>query len=135
MKRKYLNTEKPETKCSPLATLSFRTNVRSKLPDCLSARSSEIHGTGLFANEEIKANIVIQKTHFKHKKYGWVHFMPNCQFNHSKTNANCKLIDTVDTQGEFKELVSIKLIKKDEEILMDYNTCPEFELPEEDWAE
>ena len=135
MKKEYFNTKAPDTKHPSLGTLSFKTNVRAKLADCLSVRDSDIHGVGLFANDEIEAGTTIQKTHFNHKQYGWINFTPNAQFNHSKANANCKLIDTVDTHGGFKELVTIKLIKKDEEILMDYNTCPEIELPQEGWVE
>ena len=111
--------------------LSIQTNARAELADCVSMRNSNIHGIGIFADVEIEANTVIQKTHFEHKQYGWINLIPNSKFNHSKINANCKLVQN----GDFKELVTLRLIEKDEEILADYNDFPELELPQEGWIE
>ena len=113
----------------------FEVNIRSKMADSVSIRPSKIHGIGIFANEDIQESTFIQKTHFNHKKHGWMNLTPNNKYNHSKINANCKLVDVVDIHGGFKELVTIKLIKKDEEILVNYNDCPELELPEESWVQ
>ena len=106
-------------------------NVRAEMADCVSIRPSKIEGIGIFANEDIEEATIIQKTHFNHKEYGWINLIPNCKFNHSNLNANCKLVEN----NRYKELVSLRRINKDEEILMDYNTCPEIELPEEGWVE
>ena len=110
---------------------SFQANARSKMADCVSIRPSKIEGVGIFANEDIQESTIIQKTHFNHKEYGWTKLIPNCKYNHSKFNANCKLVEN----NQYKELVTLRSINKDEEILVNYNDCPELELPEEDWVE
>jgi len=110
---------------------SHQVNIRSKMADCVSIRPSKIEGIGIFANEDIQESTIIQKTHFNHKEYGWTNLAPNNKYNHSKLNANCEIVEN----GQHKELVSLRLIKKDEEILVNYNDCPELELPEEGWAE
>ena len=37
--------------------------------------------------------------------------------------------------NQYKELITLRSINKDEEILVNYNDCPELELPEEGWVE
>jgi len=106
-------------------------NARATMSPTVSIRPSNIHGVGIFANEDIQESTIIQKTHLNHEEYGWINLIPNCEFNHSKLKANCILSESEN----FKELVAITSIKKDEEILVNFNTCPEIEPPEEGWVE
>ena len=110
---------------------SHQVNIRSKMADCVSIRPSKIEGVGIFANEDIQESTIIQKTHFNDKEYGWTNLVPNNKYNHSKFNANCELIEN----DQYKELVALRLIKKDEEILVDYNGWLEGEPPKEGWVE
>jgi len=109
----------------------FEINIRSEMAECVSIRPSKIEGIGIFANEDIEESTTIQKTHFNHKEHGWINLIPNNKFNHSKLNANCMLIEN----NQYKELITLRSINKDEEILVNYNDCPELELPEEGWVE
>ena len=120
-------------------TKSFsQINARTKMADSVSIRPSEIHGVGIFANEDIPESTFIQKTHFKHEEMGWINLVPNNQYNHSELNANCKVELTTCCQEnnyKCKELVTLRLIKKDEEILVNYGDSPELEPPGEDWVQ
>ena len=112
-------------------SFSFQESVKGVMADCVSIRPSKIQGVGIFANEDIKESTMIQRTHFNHKESGWLTITPNYKYNHSKPNANCKIVEN----GRFKELIALRLIKKNEEILVDYSDCLDLQQPEEDWVE
>lgn len=106
-------------------------DMAATMADSVSIRKSDIHGVGIFADIDIQTGTIIHKTHLRDKNYGWINFIPNSKYNHSISKANCELTQ----KGETKELVSIKYIKKDQEILVDYNQCSEIQPPEKDWKD
>jgi|GEM_PF-3089958 SET domain-containing protein len=99
-------------------------------------QKSTIHGNGVFATENIEANVTLFETHVmggrdRGFKSEWVNISPNCQYNHSKKNANCRS----ETRGKFKFLVTIREIQKDEELLVDFTLDTDLEQPQEGWSE
>ena len=65
-------------------------------------QKSPIHGNGVFATENIVAEITLFETHVLGTTDRWVNISPNCQYNHSKKNTNCRS----ETKGRFKFLVT-----------------------------
>ena len=97
-------------------------------------RKSAIHGNGIFALENITANKELFQTHVMDGPAFanvWVNMKPNCSYNHSKVNANC----ISSTRGKFKFLLSVRDIKKGEELLADYTKDKDLEQPQEGWVE
>jgi hypothetical protein len=121
-------------------------------------QKSPIQGSGLFATEDIGEGVTLFQTHYR-KKTGlscethtarWHNMSPNCQYNHSKKNANCrsKTISTHECPecGHVKQhceasgpgakvLVTLREIQKGEELLVDYTKDLDLEQPEEGWSE
>ena len=121
-------------------------------------QKSAIHGNGLFATEDIAEGVTLFQTHFR-KMTGlpcepqharWLNMSPNCQYNHSKKNANCqsKTISThecpecghvrqhCEASGPgAKVLVTLREIQKGEELLVDYTKDWMLEQPKEGWSE
>jgi SET domain-containing protein len=94
-------------------------------------QKSPIHGNGVFATENIAAEITLFETHVLGTTDRWVNISPNCQYNHSKKNTNCRS----ETKGRFKFLVTIREIEKGEELLVDFTLDTDLEQPQEGWSE
>tara|TARA_R110000765_G_scaffold34189_4_gene77662 strand:- start:113 stop:445 length:333 start_codon:yes stop_codon:yes gene_type:complete len=103
-------------------------------------QKSPIHGSGVFAAENIEAEVTLFETHVLgervivsgHLKGSdlWVNISPNCQYNHSKKNTNCRS----ETRDGFKFLVTIREIEKGEELLVDFTLDTDLEQPQEGWS-
>jgi SET domain-containing protein len=93
-------------------------------------QKSPIHGSGVFATENISAEVTLFETHVLGAADRWVNISPNCQYNHSKENANCRS----ETKRGFKFLVTIREIKKGEELLVDFTLDTDLEQPQEGWS-
>ena len=88
---------------------------------------SKIHGTGIFSIEDIKKDEIIVPTHFLYESRWWP--TKDGYYNHSE-NPNCKVI----TKNTVNLLVSIRDIKKYEELTADYTKQSYLEQPKEDWT-
>ena len=113
-----------------MARFQMKNNVRGQLPSSVEQKDSSIHGKGLFATKDISAETVIHRTHIM-SWLGWVNIVPNSKYNHSEEEENCR----IDTDEEFKRLVSIRDIKQGEELLVDYKKDKDLEQPEKGWKE
>ena len=90
------------------------------LPDYLAIGPSDIDGSGIFAKEDIPAEIVIGITHV---------YDPNFQHNYIRTPlggfvnhadfSNCELID--DENEEYKQLKTLKKIEQGKELTLKYS--------------
>ena len=104
--------------------LSIKTETQYKpLPKCLTIRDSKINGLGLFATKDIQEGTL----------FGISHYIIGDEiirtplggfYNHSD-NPNCQKMKFSKDDHKFV-LVSIKNIKKDEEITVKY-TFPQYE--------
>jgi SET domain-containing protein len=94
-------------------------------------QKSPIHGNGVFAAEDIAAEVTLFETHVLGPADKWVNISPNCQYNHSKKNTNCRS----ETRGRFKFLVTLREIQKGEELLVDFTLDTDLEQPREGWSE
>ena len=94
-------------------------------------QKSPIHGEGVFAAKNIAADVTLFETHVMGPAGVWVNISPNCQYNHSKKNTNCRS----ETRGRFKFLITIREIEKGEELLVDFTKDPDLEQPQEGWSE
>ena len=118
----------------------FSCDAKGKINDLLCYKESSLDGMGLFAESFIPRHTLLHTTHVHSnsiKNYSgpcdWINLIPNCMFNHSKTGCNC-VIETIHKEsGSIKQLVSIREIKKGEELLFDYTTDEDLEQPEKDW--
>jgi SET domain-containing protein len=100
------------------------------MPKC-EVQESSIHGIGIFASENIPAKTDLFETHILKAADGWINISPNCQYNHSKKNTNCRS----ETRGQFKYLVTIRTIQEGEELLVDFTQDGDLEQPQEGWSE
>ena len=92
-------------------------------------KRSEVHGKGIFASKDLKANQVLFETHKKMSgNLEWLNLSPNCGYNHS-TEPNCHSL----TLGDYKYLVTLREISEGEELLVDYNKDKDLEQPQEGW--
>ena len=94
-------------------------------------QKSGIHGEGVFAAKNIAADVTLFETRVMGPAGVWVNISPNCQYNHSKKNTNCRS----ETRGRFKFLMTIRKIEKGEELLVDFTKDPDLEQPQEGWSE
>ena len=111
-----------------MVRVQIKNNVRGQLPSLVEQKDSSIHGKGLFATKDIPAEAVIHRTHIM-SWLGWINIIPNSKYNHSEEEENCR----IDTDEEFKRLVSIRDIKQGEELLVNYKKDKDLEQPEKDW--
>ena len=88
------------------------------MPDCLTIKSSDIDGVGVFAKEDIPKDTNLGVTHITDDRFldGLARVDFGGFYNHSE-NPNCKSIIT----DEFYNLITIKDIKKGDEITATYN--------------
>ena len=91
-------------------------------------RESNVHGLGIFANVDIEPNIIIYKAFIKLSTFNassWIETYIATYQNHS-LNSNANIV----IRGSKILIVSSKLIKANEEVLVDYNELinllPEF---------
>ena len=113
-----------------MARFQMKNNVRGQLPSSVEQKDSSIHGKGLFATKDIPAEAVIHRTHIM-SWLGWINIIPNSKYNHSEEEENCR----IDTDEEFKRLVSIRDIKQGEELLVNYKKDKDLEQPDKGWME
>ena len=91
------------------------------LSNCLTIKDSPIHGLGVFATNDIQKGTDLGIAHVKMVE--WLNFPQDyCRtplggfYNHSE-EPNCKLVDSMNI---YKRLITIRDIKKDEEITCKY---------------
>ena len=92
------------------------------LPENLKIDKSKIDGHGIFARTNIKKGIDLGSTHIKVPMiFGYVRTPLGGFVNHSKSN-NCKLF-VKESWDDYiiYNLLTIKNIKKNQEILLDYD--------------
>lgn len=63
------------------------------LPDCLTVKTSEIHGLGLYATKKIEAKTNLGISHVKDERFqdGYIRLALGSFFNHSET-PNCEVV-------------------------------------------
>ena len=91
------------------------------LPAYISIGPSDIHGAGLFANEDIPAEVVIGITHIYDQDFedDYIRTPLGGFINHSD-KPNCKLID----EDDYKRLTAIKHIEAGTELTVKYTINP-----------
>ena len=108
----------------------FQPTIKGQIDTSVELKTSDIHGKGLFAKEDIPKSTKIHATHIQVEGYGWINIRPNNLHNHSKMNENC----IVKTEDNFRILFSLRDIKKGEELLTDYTKDEQgFEQPLDTW--
>mgnify|MGYP003148866890 CR=1 FL=1 len=91
------------------------------LPEYLSIGPSNIHGAGIFANEDIPGEVVIGISHvydpnFQHE---YIRTPLGGFINHSDT-PNCELIDD-DGDDDYKKVKTLRKIEQGKELTLKYN--------------
>lgn len=88
------------------------------MPDGVEIRKSKIHGFGLFATKEIEAHRELGITHIADNRFpdGYIRTALGSYANHSRM-PNMKGIKKDDTYS----FITIKVVAKDEELLVDYS--------------
>ena len=120
-----------------MSYVEVKTLIKSKINDSVNFLPSTISGHGLFANSDLEMNTLIHVTHVHRDllentgcENTWINLTPNNLYNHSE-NANCNIV----TEGLTKGLVTIRKIKKGEELLVDYTKDKILEQPEGCWKQ
>jgi SET domain-containing protein len=95
------------------------------LPDCLTIKKSRIHGLGLFATEQIPKGHYLGITHVSNSDFpnGYVRTPLGGFINHS-FNPNCDMPE----DGKYYKLVTLREIRKGEELTVDYKHWYDKEL-------
>ncbi len=107
-------------------------------------KKSLVHGNGIFATKDIKKHTTLFETHILDEPISlpmWINIKPNCSYNHSKDNENCssvtRSISYVNGEEvparQIKFLVTLRDIKKGEELLVDYTKDRDLEQPQDGW--
>ena len=93
----------------------------SPLPEYLTIGPSEIHGTGIFAIENIPGEVVIGITHVydPNFQHGFIRTPLGGFINHNE-KPNCELIEE-ELNYHYKKLKTIKKIKEGEELTLKYS--------------
>ena len=92
---------------------------------------SNIHGVGVFINEDIKKEQIIGVSHAEFE--GVWYMTTHGYYNHSE-NPNCIIKETVCKHNILTLIVADKDIKKDEELTVDYRKQPFLEQPKDGWV-
>ena len=87
------------------------------IPDYLTIKKSDIHGLGLFANEEIKKGVELGISHVKDHRFlhGYIRTSLGGFFNHS-TTPNCEAI----YENDFIKIRTLSIVNFGDEITVDY---------------
>ena len=80
------------------------------LPDYLAIGPSDIHGAGIFAQDDIPKDIEIGISHI---------YDPNFQNDHSE-NPNCELVED-DDDTDYRKLKTIEKIEAGKELTLEYS--------------
>jgi len=90
------------------------------LPDYLSIGPSDIHGAGIFANEDVPQGVIIGISHVydPNFQHDWIRTPLGGFINHNDT-PNCELIE--DENDEYKRLKTIKKIEEGKELTLKYS--------------
>jgi SET domain-containing protein len=114
----------------------FDSSLNGNLNPSIELLPSDIHGNGLFAKEDIEKGTPLHATHIHKTVIGahhllndWICVTPNNLYNHSKENANCKIV----SQQLIKILTADRNIESGEELLADYTETTNLEQPEDGW--
>ena len=104
----------------------------SPLPDCLSIRTSLIHGHGLFAKKAIPKGTNLGISHVYHDWFpdGWIRTPLGGFYNHSDT-PNCELVNKVLDEGfrtDVRVLFTTVDIQPDEELTCTYTLWNPLEI-------
>lgn len=98
------------------------------LPDFLTIKNSKIHGLGLFAKKDIKAETVLGISHLVLPGLGFQDDMFRSPiggyYNHTDEEANARTMKTDIEIGQLVFLIANRDIKKGEEILVTYSMAP-----------
>ena len=66
----------------------------------------------------------------------WINITPNCLYNHSIVNENCKIKTITNEYGvKYKQMFALRDIKEGEEIFVDYTKDSDLEQPQRNWKE
>jgi len=100
-----------------IASKTFGKNSYRLLPKCLTIKSSDIDGLGLFATENIPAKVYLGETHFKIDPLAdWLRTPLGGFINHSDSgNASINL-----REDNIRGLTTERAITKGEEITVSY---------------
>ena len=88
---------------------------------------SNIHGIGVFINEDIEKGQIIGVSHAFYDKVWYM--TTHGYYNHSK-NPNC----IIETKDNINLIIANRDIKKGEELTADYTKQPDLEQPGKDWV-
>jgi len=98
------------------------------LPDFLTIKDSEIHGLGLFAKKDIKAETILGISHLKVPNMGFQNDLFRSPiggyYNHTDKDPNVRTMETEIEIGKLVFLVANRDIKEGEEILATYSMVP-----------
>jgi|TARA_R110000744_G_scaffold374382_1_gene487138 SET domain-containing protein len=96
------------------------TKIYKPLPDSLAIGSSDIHGSGLIAQEDIPAetNMGISHVHDLNFQHDYARTPLGGFINHSE-DANCELIEDEDLK--YKRVKTIRKVLKGEELTLKYS--------------
>jgi hypothetical protein len=91
------------------------------LPEYLSIGSSDIHGAGIFASEDIPSGIEIGISHIYDPdfQHDYIRTPLGGFINHSNT-PNCELVEDAEN-ADYKKLKTIKKIEMKEELTLKYS--------------
>tara|TARA_Y100000004_G_scaffold158932_1_gene185524 strand:+ start:4115 stop:4423 length:309 start_codon:yes stop_codon:yes gene_type:complete len=96
---------------------------------------SSCHKNGLIATQDIPNRTFIHVTHV-YRDWSWINITPNCLYNHSIVNENCKIKTITNEYGvKFKQMFALRDIKEGEEIFVDYTKDSDLEQPQKNWKE
>jgi len=105
------------------ANTKLQTAPYRPLPSNLTIKTSPIHGLGIFATEDIKADTYLGITHVYNKDFpqDWIRTPLGGFYNHSE-NPNCVLIDSFIGESFVfvKTLTTLEAISAGDEITCTY---------------
>jgi len=101
------------------------------LPDGITIGKSGIDGLGVIATKNFKANVVLGIVHVANKNFphGYIRTALGAFYNHSD-KPNCNVLDGFWHQIPVKYLVTVKDIKKGDELTAKYSL---YVVEEDNW--